>query len=407
MCPSPTLRPASPTATPQPTAALEGVSLDQQADPPDLATQADRPKTDLQPAADPSAMSDSRSLVRAGTPYAVPTTIQHSERKRGLTRWALLAALLIGGLSAYYWKHYSVSPLPAGIASSNGRLEATEIDIATKLPGRIDTVLVQEGDFVERGQIVARMDTSVLQAQLREARADANRARMALATANAVVEQRRNELTLARSILRRSQQLVDGHFISVEKLDTDQAQFNVATATLTAAVSQVSVAKAAVQAAGAAIERIQADIDDSVLRAPTAGRAQYRLAQPGEVLPAGGKVIGMLDLADVYMTLFLPEDKAGRLAIGSEARLVFDAAPQYVIPARVTFVATEAQFTPKTVETATERQKLVFRIKAQIDPKLLREHWTQVKAGVPGTGYVRIDSNSAWPPTLAIRVPPS
>jgi len=359
----------------------------------------------VQTAANLQAATDLHPIPVVATPLTLPAAGTGPRPWRARLRWLLLAVLIAVGAGAYYWKHATDNPLPAGIISSNGRLEATEIDISTKLAGRINAVLVQEGDFVEQGQIVARMDTSVLQAQLREAQAEANRARMALATANAIVEQRRNELTLAQSILRRSKQLVDGHFISVEKLDNDQAQFNVATATLTAAVSQVSVAKAAVQAAGAAIERIQADIDDSVLRAPTAGRAQYRLAQPGEVLPAGGKVIGMLDLADVYMTLFLPEDSAGKLAIGSEARLVFDAAPQYVVPARITFVATEAQFTPKTVETATERQKLVFRIKAQLDPDLLRKHWTQVKAGVPGTGYVRVDSNSVWPQTLAIRLP--
>jgi HlyD family secretion protein len=247
----------------------------------------------------------------------------------------------------------------------------------------------------------------VLRAQLREARAEANRARRALATANAVVQQRRNELSLAQNTLHRSQQLVQGHFISTEKLDTDEAQANVAVATLTAAISQVDVAKAAVEAAVATIDRVQADMDDSVLRAPVDGRAQYRFSQPGEVLAAGGKVIGMLDLADVYMTLFLPEDSAGRLAIGTQARLVFDATPQYVVPARITFVATEAQFTPKTVETATERQKLVFRVKAQLDPKLLREHWKEVKAGVPGTGYVQIDPGASWPERLAIRVPAS
>ncbi|MBS0421203.1 MAG: HlyD family efflux transporter periplasmic adaptor subunit [Proteobacteria bacterium] len=361
------------------------------------------PALQPQPALQPA--PDLHPVPVVSTLPAIPGDASNRRRWRGPVRWLLFVLLIAGGAALYFWKHTGGTVLPAGIVSSNGRLEATEIDIATKLAGRISEVLVQEGDFVERGQIVARMDTNVLQAQFREAQADANRAKMALATANAVVDQRRNELTLAQSILRRSKQLVDGHFISVEKLDSDQAQFNVASATLTAAVSQVSIAKAALQAAGAAIERIQADIDDSVLRAPTAGRAQYRLAQPGEVLPAGGKVIGMLDLADVYMTLFLPEDSAGRLAIGSEARLVFDAAPQYVVPARITFVATEAQFTPKTVETATERQKLVFRIKAQLDPDLLRKHWTQVKAGVPGTGYVRVNPASVWPQTLAIRLP--
>jgi HlyD family secretion protein len=340
-----------------------------------------------------------------GAEPSSPAQLSQRVPWRKLVLWSLLAVLLGAGVSAYLWRNPAKQPLPAGIIASNGRLEATEVDIAAKLAGRIEAVLVQEGDFVERGQVVARMDTSVLRASLREARAEASRARLAVTTANAVVDQRRNELSLAQSILHRSQQLVQGHFISTEKLDTDQAQVNVAAAALTAAISQVAVAKAAVEAAGATIERILADIVDSVLRAPTAGRAQYRLAQPGEVLAAGGKVIGMLDLADVYMTLFLPEDTAGRLAIGAQARLVFDAAPEYVVPARVTFVATEAQFTPKTVETATERQKLVFRVKAQLDPKFLREHWTQVKAGVPGVGYVQVDANAVWPDALAIHVP--
>lgn len=325
--------------------------------------------------------------------------------RRRLVRWLLLIAVCLAGAGAYFRFHFAAQPLPAGIVASNGRLEAIEIDISTKLAGRIESVLLQEGDFVEAGQVVARMDTSVLRAQLREAQAEASRARMALGTATAVVDQRRNELALAQSILRRSEQLVQGHFISTEKLDTDQAQVNVTKAALTAAVSQVSEAKAAVAAADATIERINADIQDSVLRAPVAGRVQYRLAQPGEVLAAGGRVLGMLNLSDVYMTLFLPEDKVGRLAIGAEARLVFDAAPQYVVPARVSFVATEAQFTPKTVETSTERQKLVFRVKAQLDPQLLRKYWTQVKAGVPGVGYVRVDPATPWPAALQVSLP--
>src|SRR5215475_14553952 len=207
-------------------------------------------------------------IVESGPVVTVP--VREPGRRRNLGRWLLLAALLIAVVAAYFWAHLSSRPLPAGIISANGRLEATEIDIATKLAGRIEAVLIQEGDFVERGQVVARMDTSVLRAQLREAQADANRAKMALGTANAGVDQRRNELYLAQSVLRRSQLLVQGHFISTEKLDTDQAQLNVARAAVTAAVSQVAVAKAAVEAAQATIERIQADIDDSVLRAPTA-----------------------------------------------------------------------------------------------------------------------------------------
>ena len=113
----------------------------------------------------------------------------------------------------------------------------------------------------------------------------------------------------------------------------------------------------------------------------------------------------MLDLSDVYMTVFLPEATAGRLAIGAQARIVLDVAPQYVIPAKVSFVAAEAQFTPKTVETAAERQKLVFRVKAQIAPELLRKYRTRVKAGLPGVAYVQVDPHAQWPPDLEVKLP--
>jgi len=328
-------------------------------------------------------------------------------RRRVARNWLLFLLLaLIAAGGAYLWWRLSVPRLPSGIVMSNGRLEAIHIDIATKIAGRIEAVLVREGDIVEAGQVIARMDTSVLRASLHEAQAQLTKAHTAVATANAVVAERTEELALAASILKRSEQLVQGGFISSEKLDTDRAQLQVAKAALIAAQSQVAEARSAASAAEATVERIGADIDDSVLRAPTAGRVQYRLAEPAEVLAAGGKVVSMLNLADVYMTVFLPEATAGKLAVGAEARLVFDAAPQYVVPANVSFVAAEAQFTPKTVETATERQKLVFRVKAQIDPQLLRKYWKLVKAGVPGVAYVRIDPAAPWPDSLAIRLPP-
>lgn len=289
---------------------------------------------------------------------------------------------------------------------SNGRIEATQIDIATKLAGRVADVSVNEGSFVETGQIVARMDTASLQAELHQAEAQLEQAHHAVATAQAVVEQRRSELNLAQSTLKRSENLVARGFISPQKLDADRTQMLTANAALVAAQSKVVEAQSGVQTAAAAIERINSELADSVLKAPRAGRVQYRLAQPGEVLGGGGKVVSILDLSDVYMTVFLPETKAGRLAIGAEARLILDAAPQYVVPAKVSFVAAEAQFTPKTVETAQERQKLVFRVKAHIDPELLRQYQTRVKAGLPGVAYVRVDQNAEWPADLQVKLPP-
>jgi len=322
-------------------------------------------------------------------------------------KWILIGALFIaaaGGGVTWWW--LQPLPLPPGFAAGNGRIEATQIDIATKLPGRIKDVLVSEGDFVESGQIVARMDIQVLEAESRQAEAQVSQARNAMETAKAVVAQRDSELTFAQNTLRRSEDLVQKGFISPQKLDGDRTAMLTAKAGLVAARSQVVQAQSAIEAAQASAERIKADIEDSVLKAPRAGRVQYRLAEPGEVLPAGGKVVSMLDLSDVYMTVFLSEATAGRLAIGAQARLVLDVAPQYVVPARVSFVAAEAQFTPKTVETAAERQKLVFRVRAQIDPELLRKYRTRVKSGMPGVAYVQINPTAQWPPNLQVNLPP-
>jgi HlyD family secretion protein len=234
------------------------------------------------------------------------------------------------------------------------------------------------------------------------------------AAAEAVVAQRQTQLDTAARKLMRSEQLIKTNTVSQQVLDDDraaaegarsavsaaEAQLAAADAAISAADAQVVDAEAAVEAARAAIESIVADINDSTLKSPRDGRVQYRVAQPGEVLSAGGRVLNLVDLGDVYMTFFLPTAQAGRVAIGAEVRLVLDAAPQYVIPAKVTFVADVAQFTPKTVETEEERQKLMFRVKAAIAPELLRKYIRQVKTGLPGMAYVRIDPTAEWPANL-------
>ena len=128
--------------------------------------------------------------------------------------------------------------------------------------------------------------------------------------------------------------------------------------------------------------------------------------QPGEVLGSGGRVLNLIDLSDVYMTFFLPTEVAGRVAMGTEVRIVLDAAPQLVIPAKVSYIASQAQFTPKTVETQSEREKMMFRVKARIDPALLRKHIAQVKTGLPGMAYVKLDADAEWPAHLQVNVTP-
>jgi len=321
-----------------------------------------------------------------------------------------LSLLLVAGLAVaalLLWKKLQQEPLPDGFASGNGRIEATEIDIATKLAGRLEAVLAEEGDMVETNQVVARMDTDSLAAQLRSAQARVRQAQRERDHAEAIVRQRKSECTLAEKQLARSRAMRrrDSGAISQEQIDHDVSALETARAACAAAEAQVANADAAIEAAVAEVERISADIDDSTLRAPLGGRVLYRLAEPGEVLAAGGKILTLLDLTDVYMTLFLPTEQAGRVSMGAEVRIIFDAAPQLVIPATVSFVAPEAQFTPKEVETRNERDKLMFRIKARIDPALLREHIEKVKTGVPGVAYVRLDPDQPWPDFLHVRLP--
>jgi len=108
----------------------------------------------------------------------------------------------------------------------------------------------------------------------------------------------------------------------------------------------------------------------------------------------------MLDTSYVYMDIFLPTLSAGLVRLGSDARIVLDAYPTHAFPAKVTFVASQAQFTPKTVETKDERDTLMFRVRVRIDPERLRTHAADVRSGLPGVAYVRTDPAVAWPPQL-------
>ena len=328
-----------------------------------------------------------------------------SQSKRWGSVIVLLVIVGVGGWLA--WEYLRQPELPEGIASGNGRIEAKEFDIATKLPGRLVEVLAEEGDMVAAGQVAGRMDTKSLEAQLKVAEAQVEQARRERDQAAAIIRQRKSECTLAEKELKRSRGLYqrDKGAISMEKLDRDVAAFETAEAVCVAAEAKHANAEALIVAGLAEVERIEVDIDDSVLKAPVGGRVLYRLAEPGEVLPAGGKVLTVLNLTDVYMTIFLPTGQAGRVAIGTDARIIFDAAPDLVIPATVSFVAPRAQFTPKEVETRTEREKLMFRIKVKIAPELLEQHIEKVKTGIPGVAYVRLDQTAKWPEYLNIRLP--
>jgi HlyD family secretion protein len=346
-----------------------------------------------------------------------------------MLRWLWIAVIVVPiALGWYLNQRFAKPELPDWVASGNGRIEAVSIDISTRTGGRIREIIVNEGQTVASGEVLARMDTQHLDAQMREARAQLQRGRITRDVAEsgvtqaeaehsaalAVIAQRQTELESAERRLNRSEQLARTNAISLQALDDDRARKAGARGALDAARAQaastqagIATARASIvdagaiiEAAEAAIERIQFEIDDSTLRSPRDGRVQYLVAQPGEVVAGGGRVLNLIDLNDVYMTFFLPTVQVGRVALGAQARIVLDTAPGVVVPAEVSFISDVAQFTPRSVETAEERISLMFRIRVRIAPELLQKHADYVKPGLPGMGFVKLDPAVEWPEQL-------
>lgn len=338
--------------------------------------------------------------------------------------------LVVAAVAAYFaWTKLDTPALPEGIVGANGRIEATEIDIAALTGGRIADIAAAEGQVVNAGDVLVQMDVVQLNAQKRQAEAQLRRASIAIETAKAMVAQAEAQERAAEAAvdqaqamadaaaqkLARSEQLVKTNAVSQQVFDDDRAKDReakagvaaaeashaAALAGITSAQAQVVDAEAAIDAAKASIDSITASIDDATLVAPRSGRIQYLVAQEGEVVGSGGRILSLVDLGDVYMTVFLPTSQAGRVQIGSEVRLTLDAAPGIVIPATVSYVADVAQFTPKTVETAEEREKLMFRVRAKVDPELLSRYVAYVKTGLPGMAYLKTLPDAEWPASLA------
>jgi HlyD family secretion protein len=272
------------------------------------------------------------------------------------------------------------------------------------LPGDLSELVPREGDMVVAGAVVARLDADDLRAQLRATEAQVLQAQQALDEKRAGVRKSKADVALAGKTLKRSEESGwSSGFISrraslIQIKPAWKAQWPAWRR------RKVGLAKPMrwLLPPKPRVDGLKVALNDSSLKAPISGRVLYRLAEPGEVLAAGGKVLTLLDLSDMFMTIFLPTDKAGQVMLGSEARIVLDALPGQAVPATVSFVAPKAQFTPREVETRTEREKLMFRIKVKADPAWLAAHRDLAKGGMPGVAYVRLDANVAWPANLQI-----
>jgi HlyD family secretion protein len=324
--------------------------------------------------------------------------------RRGRALWSLV--LLLAGAGVAFWWLQPRATLPLGFASGNGRLEADEIDIDTKFAGRIAELRADEGDMVKAGQVVAVMDTRDLQAELKQGQQLVQQDQHMLEQARANYLAAQAAVKFDQQEVARSTYLVPKGYATQETLDLQTQNLNRDLGTLKADEAAVGAAQHALDAETHQVEFYAVEIADNQLVAPKDGPIEYRVANVGEVLQAGGKVFTMLDASYVYMDIYLPTEEAGKVRIGTDARIVLDAYPHHIIPAKVVFIASQAQFTPKTVETKDERDKLMFRIRVRIDPQRLEGRETIVRSGLPGITYVRTSESAKWPANLIPSPPP-
>jgi hlyD family secretion protein len=349
-------------------------------------------------------------------------------------RKVLLAVLLAAAAGGGWWlyQQQESTALPDFVFHSNGRLELNRLDVASLYPGRVERVLVAEGDAVKANEVLVELSSAQSSGQLaaaqaatlraaelvQRARASVTQAQQAVARADAEIAAYRQQQKVAKLELDNAKQMRREDLVSASELAKRQADFERATVSVKAAQAaraeaQAAVAQgqAAVAEAEAGVKQAQAQADtaasadaDMAIRSPLTARVEYRLVEPGTVIGAGSRVISLLDPADVSMNVFLPNATVGGLRVGDEARLVLDGIDA-VFPAQVSFIASEAQFTPKAVETADEREKLVFRVKLKVPAEVAQRYDRLLKGGMTGDGYVRRDSSQAWPLALEVRLP--
>jgi HlyD family secretion protein len=318
----------------------------------------------------------------------------------------LLAGIAFGGYSIYQKWYAGQDKLPPGIAYGNGRVEAKLVDVAAKEPLRIKEILVDEGKLVEKGQVLAKLDTATLEAELAEAVSSIATAQQRGEITKSTIAKKKSESEFAEVNYQRATVLIKEKTISQEEFDRYITAVKVSRAAVLEEEGKLKAYNQEVETAKANAARIQSRIDDATLKSPVRGRVLYRLAEVGEVLGAGGKVLTLVNLEDVYMEIFLPAADASKLKIGAEARITADHRPGKAAAGYVSFVSPEAQFTPKQVETKSERDKLMFRVKLQVPAELVSAYIEQIKTGVRGVGYVKVDPAAVWPDWLQDLVAP-
>ncbi len=287
-------------------------------------------------------------------------------------------------------------PDASDVVAASGTVEATEADLGFQVAGRIEAVGAREGERVTQGQELARLDRSELQARQRAALAQAEAARAVLlelergfrseevAQGQAALRAAQQQMSDAERDLERTRRLFEGGAVSQQALDNAKTAHELAKASYASAEEalqilrtgpreeRITAQRAALAQAEAAVAQVEAALDYALIRAPFAGLITVRHREPGEAVGAGAPVLTLMNPDDRWVRIYVRENEVGRISIDQAVAISGDADPSRTYEGKVVFIASEAEFTPRNVQTTEERVKLVYRVKVQItgDPGL-------------------------------------
>jgi HlyD family secretion protein len=331
--------------------------------------------------------------------------------------------------------------LPEGLIQANGRIEGDRFTVSSKIPGRVVELLVREGDSVNEGQVVAKLDDAQISAKVDQAReavstleAQLKAARLALdvlkkdvplavETARAVLSQAKAQHSSAQSQAKQAERdaarlerlftagAVDRHRyeqadlsrqIALNQLRSAEEAVKTAEKQLAQAMlgyDRIKAKKAEVEAlsaqlaqARASLKEALATLEDLTIRAPTSGIVTTRMVDVGEVITAGSPIFDIVNLDRLYLQVYIPEKDIGKVRLGLPARIYADAFPNIFFPATVRYIASRAQFTPKEVQTPDERVKLVFAVRLYLDEN--PNHC--LTPGLPADAVIRWKDDAPW-----------
>lgn len=318
-------------------------------------------------------------------------------------RIAIVAAVLLVLATAGWLVFGRGGEDEGGAIEASGTVEATEADLGFQLGGRIATIDVREGDAVQPGRVLARLDAAELDARRAAAEAQVKAARaLLLELERGARPEERRQAEAAESAARRrleemtrtherTRALHEGGAVSREQLDQSGSALEAARAQHEQASQQlrmvregprserVSAQQAVVQQAEAALGQVDAQLENAVVRAPFPGVVSVRHREPGETVGPGLPVISVQNTADRWVRIYVREDQVGRVRLGQRAEITADSYAGRKYTGRVSFIASEAEFTPRNVQTAEERVKLVYAVKVAIDG----DERVELRPGVP------------------------